>query len=265
MVRRKFPIWIGTLTIFLITTVCLCSHGSGADPVVAVSHLRKLGAIIKPTQSGAEVTISESGVCSGSRWEHWEGTHGDLARLVDIGEIAELHIDLTTPKIGDLAVLPQLDSLEACTLRIRSGEVSPELMRNVARCPSLERLCISCARLRDSDLEPLKDSPKLRELTVFSLKNSDDSLRAIADIRTIEVLDFRVTSVTESGVQHLTRLPKLIEFRVTRGRIDPAARAWLTQHLPKRGIRYTQVVLIYPAAMFFQEIGSICAACCTSR
>ncbi|PQO45293.1 hypothetical protein [Blastopirellula marina] len=81
-----------------------------------------------------------------------------------------------------------------------------ELLRELS---TLEQLYIAGNPITDDGLAVLDDLPRIKTLAIWNTGLTDESLRHVGKLQSLEVLDMHGTAMTEQGLEHLRDLDQL--------------------------------------------------------
>ncbi|PQO45292.1 hypothetical protein [Blastopirellula marina] len=81
-----------------------------------------------------------------------------------------------------------------------------ELLREL---PTLEQLYIAGNPITDTGLAVLQDLPRIKRLAVWGTSLTDEGMKHVGKLKQLEVLDIHSTKVTEAGLAHLRGLNRL--------------------------------------------------------
>lgn len=112
--------------------------------------------------------------------------------------------------------LRQLRSLRKLTVEWPATySLGDSEIADLAMCEKLESLSLQePLHFGDQHIRLFKGHPSLRELSLFRAGNvTDEGLRLLGDIPGLASLDLRQTGVTNPGLAHLARLPRLRSLR----------------------------------------------------
>ena len=117
------------------------------------------------------------------------------------------------------------------------GNLSDERLQLLAALPKLERFGVRAKSFSKSDpgitssgFRTLADLPRLTALVATNFPFTDEHLAAIAEIKgleTFQVFHYSNTSspMTDTGLEHLSRLPKLKQLTLMKTQVTPAGLA----------------------------------------
>lgn len=87
--------------------------------------------------------------------------------------------------------------------------IKDEQLQLLRQTPTLEELYIPGARIQDDSLAVLEDLPRLRKLAIWSIPLTNASLEHVGKLKRLEVLDIHRTKMDEEGLVHLRDHPRL--------------------------------------------------------
>ncbi|HEY2806767.1 MAG TPA: hypothetical protein VGI92_12990 [Gemmatimonadales bacterium] len=189
------------------------ANDAGMAIIGALPHLRML--------SAQEAVAGDDGFAALARSKTLEyfwgrecpnlGTAG-FAALASMPTLKGIGVDCS--RVGDeaLALLPALPSLR----QIVPMGFTDDGFRQLGACANLEDLwCMYCRETGDVGTSYLAGLKKLRMYYAGSTHITDGSLAILGRIDSLEKLEFWMTDgVTDAGLRHLTRLPRLREIEL---------------------------------------------------
>jgi len=139
-------------------------------------------------------------------------TDDGLRHVASLGRLKRLSLWQTRITDEGLAHLAGLRDLEV--LDIHNTRLTDAALEHLRGHPNLTRL-IHSIPVSDASIDVLVSMPRLRLESLVCVKISDDGLRQVARLRTLESLVVRSSQVTDDGLTHLRRLKRLksIELR----------------------------------------------------
>ena len=108
----------------------------------------------------------------------------------------------------DLQIIVPMSGLNRLWIGSNRFHVTDRAIRHVVQLPQLDDLDINSAGITDSSLADLQKLP-LKRLSLNCATITDDGLRHLVRVATLETLTLQCDQVTVKGLQHLSRLPKL--------------------------------------------------------
>jgi Leucine-rich repeat (LRR) protein len=151
-----------------------------------------------------------------------------LAQLAEIPQLKDLDLyhckDITDAGLAPLKKLPGLR-----ILKIANSQVTDEGLAHLKEIKTLEGLMLPGKGITDRGLQYLSELPRLRELwlprahyvdpTMDKDYYTDEGLKALSSLTSLESLDIGSLGITDEGIKHLaalTRLKKLSLFGCSR-------------------------------------------------
>lgn len=246
---------IGTLQGVVALDLHMSAFGSPHYTARGVAHLRGMGALEELNFHGALATddvLAEMAGIPRLRWLHCQDpVAGDdgfaaLAQCATLEHLASRVCRRMTDRgFAAIARLPRLRSLGLGGPRISDGAMAhladaPSLVdlgpimfgddafEHVARIPHLERLTNMYNRSTgDGATRHLRGHPTLVDYGAFGTQITDESLRILAGLPTLETLAFtNCDFITDEGLRELARLPRL--RKVSTGSCIRVSGTWLT-------------------------------------
>jgi ankyrin repeat protein len=141
--------------------------------------------------------------------------HG-FAALSSMPSLRGLAVSCKNVDDRGLATLPQFPALT----QLMPMDVQDAGFRHVGRCQNLERLwCMYCRNTTDEATGHIAGLSKLRTYYAGQTKITDRSLDILGRMTSLETLEFwNIAGITNTGVHHLARLPRLREVTFDRCR-----------------------------------------------
>jgi len=162
----------------------------------------------------------------------------DIRALAAIRHLRMVRLGLHDSTYAQHPLSPLEESPIGCTWRIKVENLAAELLEPLAALPDLDTLVVVCDTMSPDALLPLKKSPSLRRLQVYSYDfppepQSDPNLGMLKGCQHVELLEIclrnDVRPVTDNdqpanhGLEHLADLPLLTNL-VLHGRLS--AKDW---------------------------------------
>ncbi len=137
---------------------------------------------------------------------------GGFTALANMPVLRGMGISCKLVEDSALAMLPRFPALR----QLVSIDISDAGFRHVGRCENLESLyCMYCRDTGDEATRNIAGLPKLRTYYAGMTLITDDSLEILSRMATLEQMEFwQCMAITEAGVAHLARLPKLRELEI---------------------------------------------------
>jgi Leucine-rich repeat (LRR) protein len=156
-------------------------------------------------------------------------TDRGLAHLRGVKNLEGLGLAATRITDEGLKALAGLQRLRG--LDVRLTRVTAKGLRHLKGLP-IDNLVISQSQVRPTDLEVLKDFPRLRMLSVELLSLSDAAIPLLTELKGLESLSLQGNRITDDGLQQLAALKGLKALSVLWNPVTDAGLERLRKALP---------------------------------
>jgi internalin A len=148
----------------------------------------------------------------------------DTEGLRQLDRLAELEVLSITVKPDSIEGLSFVANLPKLRQFYSDDGITDTGFAWIARCNKLEQITIIAPTLTDAGLKHLANSESLKELQVLSAsKITDSGLAHLGSQTNLTSIDIRGTPMTEIGLTHLCKLPRLEMLAVSPGKLSKSA------------------------------------------
>jgi hypothetical protein len=155
----------------------------------------------------------------------------ELSRLSALKKLQHLTIELCEMDGSCLKALSTLP--EVYDLDLSFNELKTENFRYLKDFRKLKRLILHGCKLNDSALASVGNCSNVEDLALNqNARLTNASMKSIASMKKLRVIDLRDTRITARGLQYLTGLDQLRSISVTEGYISPEQLAGLRTQFP---------------------------------
>lgn len=140
-------------------------------------------------------------------------TDEDVGQLPQLPALLEVALD--GDNITDRCVSDLLQIRKLWGLALADTAISPDGMRKLADCQTLQSLSLMGVEITDAHARQLHRFPKLRYLQLTKTSVTDDGLMSLSPLIELRQLDvFVAPSITDAGVAWLGELKKLEQLKL---------------------------------------------------
>lgn len=220
--RRWFQYSLRTLLI--LTTACAALFAWWSHKAQ-----RQRAAVAAITKAGGSVTyeFQTHGLQKPRYWPAW------LVHVLGVDYVASVDV---VSIIGGDAANTRLESLQAFTrlkvLCLLGYKIRDDDLQHIKDLRSLEDLNLSFITIGDAELKYVRYLDSLKRLTIAGTLVTDAGLENLSGLTALQYLDLGGTQVTDAGLEHLRGLSALQEVDVTITNVTDAGVARLKQALP---------------------------------
>ena len=155
----------------------------------------------------------------------------ELSRLSSLKKLQHLTIELCEMDGSCLKALSTLP--EVYNLDLSFNELKAENFRYLKDFRKLKRLILHGCKLNDLALASIANCSNVEDLALAqNARFTDASMKSIALMKKLRLIDLRDTRITARGLQYLTGLNQLRSISVTEGYISPEQLASLRTQFP---------------------------------
>lgn len=226
-----------------LTELSLYDSAMTDDDLVSLSSCRRLRNLAISSCAG----ISGKGLCrlaNACELEYvaiFKTQPEDLAALREAKTLKKLHLDASTMKNADIAVLASIQSVRHLELS-NAQSLTDEGLRQLARMTSLQQLLITHAKISDAGIQCLM-ALDLQSLNISGVPLTRLSIQRIAEERSLVSLSLCNSGLGDAEADCLNQLPLLESLYLNNTKVtDEGARLISTcRHLRELALLNTKV------------------------
>lgn len=161
----------------------------------------------------------------------------ELRKLSNLKRLQRLTIELCEIDgscLKSLATLPELYDMD-----LSFNRLEPENLRCIKEFRKLKRLVLHDCKLNDVAIASIAECTNIEDLALNRNAHlTDASMKSIASMKNLRMLDLRFTHITARGLRELSSLGQLAKLELSEEVISPDQKVELKKRFPNTTIQY---------------------------
>ena len=174
---------------------------------------------------------------SGLTLKNFPAADFELRKLSNLKRLQHLTIELCEIDgscLKSLATLPELYDMD-----LSFNQLKPENLQCIKEFRKLKRLILHDCKLNDVAITSIAECTNIENLALNQNAHlTDASMKSIASMKNLRVLDLKFTHITARGLRELSALNHLAYLAVSEELISPEQRIELKKRFPNTKIQY---------------------------